>query len=97
MSNRAPHFGGTTTSADGFMHKQAEMNLCHPDLCPLFRARPPLEYMKPQQKSRYHKRPIQPMVDPFLPPLAELFENPAPESKVNVKQEIEGQADEEMK
>jgi hypothetical protein len=37
------------------------------------------------------------MVDPFLPPLAELFENPAHDNKVNVKQEIEGQVDEEMK
>ena len=38
------------------------------------------------------------MVDPFLPPLAELFENPAPEgNKIDVKQENEGQTDEEMK
>jgi len=37
------------------------------------------------------------MVDPFLPPLAELFETPAETTKLNVKQEMEGQANEEMK
>lgn len=67
------------------------MNVCYPELCPLFRARPPLEYFEPQAKSKYHKRPIQPMVDPFLPPLAELFESPIGEGTAkNVKMEIDG-------
>jgi hypothetical protein len=45
----------------------------------IYRVRPPLEYIKPENNPNYKNKEYRPLVDKHLPPFEELFEDVAME------------------